>query len=100
MCGRNALRTSGRSKATRTHGGVIGPVIGDVGEVKAIHRMPEVRRERASHAPKLAGRIDCERRAIARPPCVRSAGSRAFFLCVATTNQADHDARDARAITN
>jgi hypothetical protein len=30
-------------------------VIGDVGEVKAIHRMPQLRRERASHAPKLTG---------------------------------------------
>jgi len=33
--------------------GVISPVIGDVGEVKAIHRMPQLRRERASHALKL-----------------------------------------------
>ena len=33
--------------------GVLGPVIGDVGEVKAIHRMPQLRRERASHALKL-----------------------------------------------
>lgn len=33
--------------------GVIGPVIGDIGEVKAIHRIPQLRRERASHAPKL-----------------------------------------------
>jgi hypothetical protein len=30
-------------------------VISDVGEVKAIHRIPEVRLERAGHAPKLAG---------------------------------------------
>jgi hypothetical protein len=29
-------------------------VIGDVGEIKAIHRMPQVRRERAGHASKLA----------------------------------------------
>jgi len=35
-------------------GGVVGPVISDVGEVKAIHRMPQLRRERASHALKLA----------------------------------------------
>ena len=34
-------------------GGIVGAVIGDVGEVKAIHRMPQLRRERASHAPKL-----------------------------------------------
>ena len=54
MCGRNALRTSGRSKATRTTGAVDGPVIGDVGEVEPLHRMPELRLERAGHAPKLA----------------------------------------------
>ena len=35
--------------------GVIGPVIGDIGEVKAIHCMPQVRYERAGHGPKLAG---------------------------------------------
>ena len=38
-----------------------GPVIGDVGEVKAIHRMPQVRSERASHALKLRPPLLCDR---------------------------------------
>ena len=44
----------GPIKGDPHNGGVIRPVIGDVGEVKAIYRMPQVRRERAGHAPKLA----------------------------------------------
>ena len=34
---------------------VIGSVIRDIREVETLDRMPQVRRKRASHAPKLAG---------------------------------------------
>ena len=36
-------------------GSVVGAVIGDVGEVKTFHRMPQVWSKRAGHALKLAG---------------------------------------------
>ena len=47
----------GPVKSDPDDGGVDGPVIGDVGEVEAIHRMPQLRRERASHALKLAAAL-------------------------------------------
>ena len=45
----------GPVKGDSYHGRFVGPVIGDVGEVEPFHRMPEFRRKRAGHAPKLAG---------------------------------------------
>ena len=52
----------GSIKGNPYDGSIVGPVIGDVCELEALHRMPEVRRKRAGHAPKLAGDT--------RQPCV------------------------------
>ena len=37
------------------HGRLVGPVIGDVGEVEPFHLVPQVRCKWAGHDPKLAG---------------------------------------------
>jgi hypothetical protein len=37
------------------HGRLVAPVVGDVGEVEPFHLVPQVRRKRAGHDPKLAG---------------------------------------------
>ena len=72
----------GPIKRDPDNGGVIRPVIGDVGEVKAINRMPHVRRERAGHAPKLAGPfIVIARASRARIRLVRRRSQRKERVC-------------------
>ena len=45
----------GSIKGNAYDGSVVGTVIGDVCELETLHRVPELRRKRAGHAPKLAG---------------------------------------------